>query len=55
MSTVHNYVQVGDCPNCETYVVGEIDFPNTPTCGDCGSELHKATVAKESEVSHLAA
>lgn len=43
-------VQVGDCPNCG-YVVGELDFPMTPTCEDCGSELDRATVARESEVS----
>lgn len=47
-------VQVGDCTTCG-YVVGEIDFPNTPTCDECGGELHKATVAKQSEVEHLAA
>lgn len=42
-------MQVGDCPNCG-YVVGEIDFPNTPICDECGEELDKATVAPESEV-----
>ena len=46
-----NGVKVGDCPSCG-YVHGEsvnLNFPNSPTCNDCGEELNKAKVVPQSE------
>lgn len=47
------YVQVGLCESCGV-VVGESDFPNTPTCDDCGEELNEATAETRETVAEYA-
>lgn len=41
--------EVGICSDCGLITADQVNlnFPNPPTCDDCGSELEKATVTTE--------